>query len=81
MYSIMEKLDWYRRRERFSKNRPKCNLKDATSENKKELARKWWNWAIDIHYEPIKKYHQRKSKDFIIQRAKEINTYKRFDSF
>ena len=75
IYSVFEKLDWFRRRQRFSKGRPAELIRN--SEEKSDLIRKWWNWVIRVHMEPIEKYHRRSTKQFIMQRVRDINIYKR----
>ena len=65
IYSIIEKLDWYYKRQRFQKGRPYYKISElepeTTTEAKKKVIHEWWNWVINQHYEPIKRYHVRKS--------------------
>ena len=81
IYSIVEKLDWFYKRQRFKAGRPLrsisevCDNESTTSEEKHQNIKKWWAWVINHHYQPIQRYHARNTPAYVSQRCRDIVTY------
>ena len=46
IYETVEKLHWFRRRQRYATGRPVTPIKNRGNDS--ELVKQWWNWAIKV---------------------------------
>ena len=78
IYSIVEKLDWFYKRQRYQECRPDIQISEIPTEDtekRKLYIKKWWKWVIHHYHEPIKKYHSRMTPKFLSERCKQITKY------